>query len=106
MSAQPGTTQYLGDQKKRSKSRSKSRSPARTPNPNGPAKTAKPSKGFASEGVKDHDIFSLPGSDWQLLALITLVGSFVRLFRIYQPTSVVFDEVQYVESQLSKKDNY
>lgn len=44
----------------------------------------------------DHDIFNLPGSDWQLLGLLILVASVVRLFRIYQPSSVVFDEVQYV----------
>lgn len=50
--------------------------------------------GYTSEGVKDHDIFNMPGSDWQLLGLLTLVACIVRLFRIYQPTSVVFDEVQ------------
>lgn len=50
--------------------------------------------GFASQGVKDNDIFSLPKSDWELLGIITLIGSLVRLFRISQPTSVVFDEVQ------------
>ncbi|KAE9969078.1 hypothetical protein BLS_005516 [Venturia inaequalis] len=93
MSTQPVTIQYLGDQ---TKTRSKSRSPARKPKSNVPvAKTTKLSRTFASEGVKDHDIFSLPSSDWQLLALITFLGSFVRLFRIYQPTSVVFDEVHF-----------
>lgn len=50
--------------------------------------------GYQSEGVKDNDIFSLPGSDWQFLTLLTVIGSFVRLFRLSQPTSVVFDEVQ------------
>lgn len=49
---------------------------------------------YASEGVSDHDIFSLPKSDYQLLGLLTLVTAVVRLFRIYQPSSVVFDEVQ------------
>lgn len=52
--------------------------------------------GYQSEGVQDHDIFRLPGSDWQLLGLLTAVACVVRLFRIAQPTSVVFDEVQYV----------
>lgn len=49
---------------------------------------------YTSEGVSDHDIFSLPKSDYQLLGLLTLVTAVVRLFRIYQPNSVVFDEVQ------------
>jgi len=57
-------------------------------------------KDYASEGVKDNDITKLGSSDWELLGVLTLVGTFVRLFRIYQPTSVVFDEVQY-ESFLS-----
>jgi dolichyl-phosphate-mannose-protein mannosyltransferase len=52
--------------------------------------------GYQSEGVQDNDIFSLPSSDWQLLGFLTLAACFVRLFRIYQPSSVVFDEVQYV----------
>jgi dolichyl-phosphate-mannose-protein mannosyltransferase len=65
--------------------------------PNGQQKSRKQkTEGFQSDGVKDNDIFNLPSSDWQLLGLLTLLGSFVRLFRIYQPTSVVFDEVQYV----------
>jgi dolichyl-phosphate-mannose-protein mannosyltransferase len=44
--------------------------------------------------VTDNDIFNLPGSDWQLLGVLTVVAAIVRLFRIYQPSSVVFDEVQ------------
>jgi len=36
----------------------------------------------------------LPASDWQVLGFTTLLGAIVRLFRIYQPSSVVFDEVQ------------
>ncbi len=51
-------------------------------------------KDYGSEGVKDNDIFLLPGSDFQLLGVLTVVAAVVRLFRIYQPTSVVFDEVQ------------
>ena len=77
------------------KKRSSSRSPARKAN--GKPKAGSTSvKSYKSEGVSDQDIFSLPGSDWQLLTLITLVGAVVRLWRINQPTSVVFDEVQYV----------
>ncbi|KKY15675.1 putative protein mannosyltransferase 1 [Diplodia seriata] len=52
-------------------------------------------RSYASEGVKDNDISKLPGSDWQLLGLLTLVAAGVRLFRIYQPGSVVFDEVHF-----------
>lgn len=51
---------------------------------------------YRSEGVKDNDIYALPTSDWQLLAALTVLATVIRLFRIYQPTSVVFDEVQYV----------
>ncbi len=51
-------------------------------------------KSYASEGVTDNDIFLLPGSDYQVMGLLTLLASVVRLFRIYQPSSVVFDEVQ------------
>jgi hypothetical protein len=61
---------------------------------NKPAETK--TVGFQSEGVTDNDIFELPGSDWQLLGFLTVVAAAVRLFRIYQPSSVVFDEVQYV----------
>lgn len=49
---------------------------------------------YGSEGVTDNDIFLLPGSDFQLLGVLTVVAAVVRLFRIYQPPSVVFDEVQ------------
>lgn len=44
--------------------------------------------------VKDNDVLMLPSSDFQLLALLTVVAIGVRMFRIYQPSSVVFDEVQ------------
>lgn len=54
---------------------------------------AKPTD-YTSHGVTDNDIFLLPGSDLQLLGLLTAIAAIVRLFRIYQPTSVVFDEVQ------------
>ncbi|KAN0072254.1 Dolichyl-phosphate-mannose-protein mannosyltransferase domain containing protein [Elaphomyces granulatus] len=50
---------------------------------------------FGSDGVTDHDILNLPTSDYKLLAAITLLAAIVRLFRIYQPTSVVFDEVHF-----------
>ena len=68
-----------------------SRSPA--PKQKSPAPVTK-SKDYRSEGVTDNDIFLLPVSDFQLLGLLTVVASIVRLFRIYQPSSVVFDEVQ------------
>ena len=59
-----------------------------------PATAAPKSKGFTSDGVKDNDIFLLPASDYQWMVLMTVIGAIVRLFRISQPTSVVFDEVQ------------
>ena len=70
------------------------KSPAKR-TPNGASKPAqgKPTD-YTSHGVTDNDIFLLPGSDLQLLGLLTTIAAIVRLFRIYQPTSVVFDEVQ------------
>ncbi len=63
--------------------------------PNGTGKSAKgKSTDYSSHGVTDNDIFMLPGSDFQLLGLLTVLAAVVRLFRIYQPSSVVFDEVQ------------
>jgi dolichyl-phosphate-mannose-protein mannosyltransferase len=58
--------------------------------------TVKKSEDYTSEGVKDHDVFLLPGSDYQAMIAVTVLAAIVRLFRIYQPSSVVFDEVQYV----------
>ena len=49
---------------------------------------------YTSHGITDNDIFLLPGSDYQLMGLLTAIAMAVRLFRIYQPSSVVFDEVQ------------
>lgn len=58
-----------------------------------PGKTTK-RKDYGSDGVTDNDIFLLPNSDFQLLGVLTAIATVVRLFRIYQPSSVVFDEVQ------------
>lgn len=49
---------------------------------------------FRSEGVTDNDVFLLPGSDYQVMIALTVLAAAIRLFRIYQPSSVVFDEVQ------------
>lgn len=49
---------------------------------------------YTSEGVVDHDVFLLPGTDYQIMIAVTFLAAVVRLFRIYQPSSVVFDEVQ------------
>ena len=63
--------------------------------PNGTRKQAKGKPtDYSSHGVTDNDIFMLPGSDFQLLGFLTAIAAVVRLFRIYQPSSVVFDEVQ------------
>ena len=74
------------------------RSPSRSPAPNARKQQIPKVAGYTSEGVRDNDIFSLPGSDWQMLVLLIVVAVVVRLYRIYQPSSVVFDEVQYVQS--------
>ncbi|QSZ30854.1 hypothetical protein DSL72_000412 [Monilinia vaccinii-corymbosi] len=50
---------------------------------------------YTSEGVEDQDVFLLPGSDYQVMFGLTLLAAIVRLFRIYQPSSVVFDEVHF-----------
>lgn len=56
---------------------------------------------YTSEGVEDNDVFLLPISDYQVMLGVTILGAIVRLFRIYYPDSVVFDEVQYVAYQPS-----
>ncbi|KAF4896253.1 Dolichyl-phosphate-mannose--protein mannosyltransferase 1 [Colletotrichum viniferum] len=52
-------------------------------------------KSYKSDGVDDNDVFLLPVSDYQIMILLTVLAAAVRLFRIYQPTSVVFDEVHF-----------
>ncbi|KAI6636763.1 hypothetical protein MCOR14_005107 [Pyricularia oryzae] len=56
---------------------------------------SKSSTDYTSEGVEDNDVFLLPISDYQWMFAITALAAAVRLFRIYQPTSVVFDEVHF-----------
>ena len=79
----------------KSLSRTRSEDKQVTQTPNGIAKStkAKPTD-YSSHGVTDNDIFLLPTSDLQLLGILTVIAAVVRLFRIYQPSSVVFDEVQ------------
>ncbi|KAI0395203.1 dolichyl-phosphate-mannose-protein mannosyltransferase 1 [Xylariaceae sp. FL0594] len=50
---------------------------------------------YTSDGVEDNDVFLLPVSDYNVMLLVTIIGAIVRVFRIYQPTSVVFDEVHF-----------
>lgn len=60
-------------------------------------KTPKPKDDdYSSDGVDDNDVFLLPISDFQIALVVTILAAIVRLYRIYQPSSVVFDEVQYV----------
>ena len=72
----------------------KGNAPSRKPVPSKDAPPPKP-RDYGSHGVKDNDIFLLPGSDFQLMIALTVLALAVRVFRIYQPDSVVFDEVQY-----------
>ena len=51
---------------------------------------------YQSDGVEDHDVFLLPVSDYLVALAVTVLATVVRVFRIYQPSSVVFDEVQLV----------
>lgn len=57
-------------------------------------KGVKKEESYASDGVKDNDILDLPARDWQILGALIALTVAVRVFRIYQPSSVVFDEVQ------------
>lgn len=61
---------------------------------NSAGRSTKESVDYTSHGVTDNDIFMLPSSDLQTLGVVTVIAALVRLFRIYQPSSVVFDEVQ------------
>ncbi|KAI0172433.1 glycosyltransferase family 39 protein [Hypoxylon sp. FL1284] len=76
-------------------------SSAKPPATKGVSNTSKPKNqvkkhnDYTSEGVEDNDIFLLPISDYQVMLVLTVLGAIVRLFRIYQPTSVVFDEVHF-----------
>ena len=72
---------------------SKGKAIAGSPRSPGSKTSAKPTD-YSSEGVTDNDVFLLPGPDFQLMVGLTVLALAVRLFRIYQPSSVVFDEVQ------------
>jgi dolichyl-phosphate-mannose-protein mannosyltransferase len=76
-------------------SKSGSQSPVKAVRTPSAQNIAKKNNDYTSDGVVDHDILLLPGSDYQVMILVTVLGAIVRLFRIYQPSSVVFDEVQY-----------
>ncbi|KAL2831215.1 Dolichyl-phosphate-mannose-protein mannosyltransferase-domain-containing protein [Aspergillus cavernicola] len=75
--------------------RSSSRSPSRSPRPKSRKKAAAEVSSYQSDGVTNNNIFRLPTSDYKIMVLATIVAAVVRLFRIYQPTSVVFDEVHF-----------
>lgn len=59
------------------------------------AKNKKKNASYKSDGVQDNDPFLLPGTDYQITLVLTVLAAAVRLFRIYQPSSVVFDEVHF-----------
>ncbi|KAI5812832.1 Dolichyl-phosphate-mannose-protein mannosyltransferase-domain-containing protein [Pyronema omphalodes] len=60
-----------------------------------PQKAARIDVQDVDTGVKDNDIFGLPSSDYTILVLLTILAVLVRLFKISQPSSVVFDEVHF-----------
>lgn len=78
------------------KPRSKSRSRSRSKSNRKAKKDRTVDTSYKSEGVNDNDVFLLPGSDYITAIGLTIAATIVRLYKIYQPTSVVFDEVQYV----------
>jgi dolichyl-phosphate-mannose-protein mannosyltransferase len=69
---------------------------SRSPSAQRVATLPKKTGDYTSEGVEDQDVFLLPANDYTIMGVVTLLAAVVRLFRIYQPSSVVFDEVQYV----------
>ncbi|KKK14332.1 hypothetical protein P175DRAFT_0508810 [Aspergillus ochraceoroseus IBT 24754] len=75
--------------------RASSRSPSRSPRPKNRKKAPAVISSYGSDGVTNNNIFNLPSSDYKAMVLLILVAAVVRLFRIYQPTSVVFDEVHF-----------
>jgi dolichyl-phosphate-mannose-protein mannosyltransferase len=96
MASRTTSGSYLGEKPKKRSGRSRSRSPRPETKKQQQQQKTKKVQGYASEGVSDHDIFNLKADDYYMLTVITLVAAIVRIFRIYQPSSVVFDEVQYV----------
>jgi dolichyl-phosphate-mannose-protein mannosyltransferase len=50
---------------------------------------------YKSEGVEDNDVFLLPASDYWVVLGLMVVATIVRIYKIYLPTSVVFDEVHF-----------
>ncbi|KAL3956981.1 protein mannosyltransferase 1 [Purpureocillium lilacinum] len=70
-------------------------SPATSPAPPKSKAKAKKNTSYKSDGVADNDVFLLPGSDYVVALGVTVLAALVRIFRIYQPSSVVFDEVHF-----------
>ncbi|KAF7558518.1 hypothetical protein G7046_g5641 [Stylonectria norvegica] len=59
------------------------------------AKTAKKHSSYKSDGVEDNDVLLLPVSDYWIVAALTALALAVRTWKIYLPSSVVFDEVHF-----------
>jgi dolichyl-phosphate-mannose-protein mannosyltransferase len=58
-------------------------------------KSASKNSSYQSDGVEDNDIFLLPGVDYLVALALIVVATAVRVYKIYLPTSVVFDEVHF-----------
>ncbi len=67
----------------------------RRPQKNAGGSKNQKSTDYTSRGVTDNDLLKLPSSDFQLLAVLIFIAALVRLFRLHQPSSVVFDEVHF-----------
>lgn len=94
MSAKAASRQQYLDETPRTRSGT-SPSPARKTNSQRQTGQVKANdQDYSSDGVADNDVFGLPNSDFTILGVLIAVATVVRLFRIYQPNSVVFDEVQ------------
>ena len=88
----PSRNATLGDKPTDSVAQERTRS--RSPRPKKKKQAQKHKALGQTPAVKDNDIFLLPVSDYNIMLALTGLAAAVRLYRIWQPTSVVFDEVQ------------
>ncbi|KAF7546643.1 hypothetical protein G7Z17_g8282 [Cylindrodendrum hubeiense] len=65
------------------------------PKPKAKSSGKKKATSYKSDGVEDNDVFLLPVSDYWTVLFVTILATIVRVFKIFQPTSVVFDEVHF-----------
>lgn len=70
------------------------RKPSKSPSKSKSKSKSGKNSSYKSDGVEDNDVFLLPVSDYGIMFALTVLATIVRVYRIYRPSSVVFDEVQ------------